>query len=394
MSMHTVAIGISFKELEERRKRCEMARRFEKPDRVPVTPLVDTWYWLPRIGKSYEEYFSSAKSMLECQLAGQKWHLENVKSDHYQIRIHPVYCYVSEAATFGCEVEFRKDNIPWVKSHWIENDDDLAKLEKMDPIHGGLHGRELALREEMLSIAGNYKIRFTDGVEMGIEDKIGISYGNFSYASGISGIGVAGRTIGVMLMANDLRGAEGMMTDLILRPDYAARLLSIITDKIIQWVAYTKELLGEPREGVFVGDDGAANLSPELYRTFLLPLQKRMKAHFGGYTTFHADAKADHILPIVAEELGIDDFSGFGFADDRELVARLFGGKVVLSGNINPMNLESGTRETIMEECRNALEHFAPLGGFFLKDGDNIPPATPLENINLLHEAAVRYGRY
>jgi uroporphyrinogen-III decarboxylase len=58
------------------------------------------------------------------------------------------------------------------------------------------------------------------------------------------------------------------------------------------------------------------------------------------------------------------------------------------------MNLESGTRETILEECRNALEHFKGLGGFFLKDGDNIPPKTPLDNINCLFDAALQYGRY
>ncbi len=392
--MTVIDIDVPFAELEERRKRCEMQRTFRTPDRVPVTPLLDTWYWLPRIGKSYQEYFSSAKAMLECQLLGHKWLLENVKSDHYRIMVHPVYAYVSEAQTFGCDVEFRKDDIPWVKGHWIENEDDLRKLEDRDPVSGGLHGKELKLREQMLKIAGGYKIRFSDGVETGVADKIGISYGNFSYASGIPGIGVAGRTIGVMLVANDLRGAENMMTDLLVNPPFAARLLSIITDKIIRWVEYTKELMGEPKEGVFVGDDGAANLSPELYRTFLLPLQQKIKARFGGYTTFHADARADHILPIVANELGIDDFSGFGYGDDRDLVARLFGGKTVLSGNINPMNLESGTRETILEECRNALEHFKGLGGFFLKDGDNIPPKTPLENINCLFEAAVKYGRY
>src|SRR4030042_3113504 len=178
--------------------------------------------------------------------------------------VPPVYAYVTEAQTYGCEVEFRKDDIPGVKRHCIENEDDLRKLEDRDPIFGGLHGKELKLREEMLKIAGGYKIRFSDGVEVGIEDKIGIDYGNFSYASGIPGIGVAGRTIGVMLVANDLRGAEAMMTDLMLNPPFATRLLSIITDKIIRWGEYTKELLGEKKEGVFVGDDGAANLSPDL----------------------------------------------------------------------------------------------------------------------------------
>jgi len=119
-----------------------------------------------------------------------------------------------------------------------------------------------------------------------------------------------------------------------------------------------------------------------------------MKSYFGGYTSFHADAKADHILDIVAGELGIDDFSGFGYQDDREHVAKLFGGKAVLCGNINPMNIETGDRKSIIEECRNAIEYFAPYSGFFLKDGDNIPPNTPLENINYLYEAAEKYGKY
>jgi hypothetical protein len=79
---------------------------------------------------------------------------------------------------------------------------------------------------------------------------------------------------------------------------------------------------------------------------------------------------------------------------DRNLVAPLFGGKAVLSGNINPMNIESGNGESIMQECRDALEYFALPGGFFLEDGDNIPPIAPVESINCLHEAAVKYGRY
>ncbi|TFG62954.1 MAG: hypothetical protein E4H36_06795, partial [Spirochaetales bacterium] len=342
----------------------------------------------------YKEYFSSGKNMLEGQLKGLKWLYENVKSDHYQILISPVFAYVSEAETFGAEVEYRDNDIPWVKKHCVENEDDLKKLEKIDFIHSGIHGREVRFREEMMKIAGSYKIRFKDGVETGIEDKIKLGLHNYSYASGIPGIGVAGGTIGTMLNANDIRGSENIMIDLYEAPQFAARLLEIITDKIIQWVEYSKQVCGDPKEGVFIGDDGAANLSPKMYEEFLLPHHKRMKAHFGGYTTFHADAKGHHLFPYLADELKVDDFSGFSYLDDKKLTADTFGGKTVLCGNINPMNLETGTKESVMEECRDAIEHFAPYSGFFLKDGDNITPNTPLENINALHEAAEKYGRY
>lgn len=393
-NINTMKINISSIELEERQKRCEMQRSFNKPDRVPVTPLIDTWYWLPRIGKTYNEYFSNAKNMLECQLLGYKWIFENIKSDHYKIMLGPVFTYVSEAGTFGAEIAFREKEPPWIRAHPIKTEEDLDKFEKIDPINSGLHKKELIYREEMLKIAGNYSIQYSDGKEIGITDKIGLDYNNFSYASGIPGVGVAGRTIGPMLVANDLRGPTNMYMDVIDKPGFAKRFLGIITDKIIAWIKFTKELLGEPREGVFVGDDGAAQLSPQIYSEILLPFHKKIKSYFGGYTTFHADAKADHILRIVDEELKIDDFSGFGYQDNRELIAKLFGGKTVLCGNINPINIETGTKESVIEECRNALEFFAPYSGFFLKDGDNIPPNAPLENINAMYEAAAKYGKY
>ena len=392
--MQTIEINIDWMEIEDRKLRCEMQRSFRKPDRVPVTPLVDTWYWLPKIGKTYKEYFSSAKSMLESQLLGLKWLYENVKFDHYQFLISPVFNYVSEADTFGCEVEYRDNDIPWVKKHCIQNEDDLVKLENIDAVHTGLHGKEVMFREEMLKIAGNYKIRFKDGVEIGIEDRIKLGLYNYSYASGIPGIGVAGGTIGTMLNANDIRGMENVLIDIYENPQFIHKILEVITDKIIQWVEYTKQVCGDPKEGVFLGDDGAANLSPELYEEFLLPHHKRLQAHFGGYTSFHADAKGHHLFPFLINELKINDFSGFSYLDDKKLTADTFGGKTVLCGNINPMHLETGTKESIMEECREAIEHFAPYSGFFLLDGNNITPKTPLENINAMYEASVKYGRY
>ncbi|MEI6101874.1 MAG: uroporphyrinogen decarboxylase family protein, partial [Eubacteriales bacterium] len=323
-----------------------------------------------------------------------KWAYENVKSDHHQFFITPLFAYVSEAETFGCEVEYRKNDIPWVKGHCINTHDDLDKLEKLDFIHSGAHGREVRYREDMLKIAGNYKIRFNDGKEIGIQDKIKLGLYNYSYSYGNPGVGVAGATIGTMLNANDIRGLENIMMDMLDDPEFAHRLLSIITDKIIAWVTYTKEVCGEPKEGVFIGDDGAANLSPALYEEFLLPYQKKIQAAFGGYTSFHGDAKAHHIFPYLANELKINDFSGFSYLDDAELVKEYFCGKTVLCGNVNPMAMETGDPESVMQMAKIAIENYAPYSGYFLKDGDNITPKTPLENVNALYEAAVKYGKY
>ena len=65
------------------------------------------------------------------------------------------------------------------------------------------------------------------------------------------------------------------------------------------------------------------------------------------------------------------------------------GGKIVLVGNISPMNLLNGTKETIVAEVSEAINIFGPTRGYILTDGADIAPGTPVENINLLYETAV-----
>jgi uroporphyrinogen-III decarboxylase len=40
------------------------------------------------------------------------------------------------------------------------------------------------------------------------------------------------------------------------------------------------------------------------------------------------------------------------------------------------------------------IEKLAQKKGLIIQDGSNIPPGTPLENINAMMEAAEMYGRY
>jgi uroporphyrinogen-III decarboxylase len=49
-------------------------------------------------------------------------------------------------------------------------------------------------------------------------------------------------------------------------------------------------------------------------------------------------------------------------------------------------------RSRIREATRTCLEKLAPLKGYIVQDGANIPPGTPVENINAMMEAAVAYG--
>jgi uroporphyrinogen decarboxylase len=102
----------------------------------------------------------------------------------------------------------------------------------------------------------------------------------------------------------------------------------------------------------------------------------------------------DHLLRIFADDLEIHEFQGFGYQVDLDKLASIMGGKVVLIGNVNPMLIHLGTRDQVIEATRRVIEKLAHFRGLIIQDGNNIPPGSPIENINAMMEAAERYGRY
>jgi uroporphyrinogen decarboxylase len=171
------------------------------------------------------------------------------------------------------------------------------------------------------------------------------------------------------------------------------QFLDILTNKVIERQEYLRVTHGLQPHDTFICDDSAAILSADDYRRFLLPYNLRYKEHFGGLCTLHCDGRANHLLPIFADDLRIGCFWSFGYQTDRAVTAAYLGGRAVLVGNINPIIVHTGPVETVFEETLSALQAFAPRGGYIIMDGSNIPPGTPPENINAMADAALAYDK-
>jgi uroporphyrinogen decarboxylase len=178
------------------------------------------------------------------------------------------------------------------------------------------------------------------------------------------------------------------------RPDFVSELLRIVTDKLIAYLdfCWQEEALPTPRDFAWT-DDLAVSLSAGTYREIVLPFEKKLRFHFDGRASFHMCGRSDHLLEIFAAELRIDEYQGFGYEVDLARIARVMGGRVVLVGNVNPMLILSGPPARVIQATRRVIEALAPLGGFIVQDGNNIPPGSPVENINAMMEAAEMYGR-
>ncbi|MEW5902505.1 MAG: uroporphyrinogen decarboxylase family protein, partial [Acidobacteriota bacterium] len=373
-----IEIKVPVEELEARRRRVEAVRRFELADRVPVIPAIAHRFLIPKVGTNFRDYYSDPETMLRSQILAQKWLLENVRTDAYSITGPWVGAWTDfqnnfEAGSLGCEIVFPENDIPWVGPGWVETEKDLRRLEAMDFIHAGLNAKQIEYRKRMIAVAEKYPVQFKGGSVFYPGAQASLTH------TSDGPFGVAG----------DLMGKTEIFIAVAERPDFVRELLRIVTDKLISYLDFCWEEEGLPMPRDFAWtDDLAVSLSAETYRELVLPFEKKLRFHFDGRLSFHMCGKTDHLLEIFRDDLRIHEFQGFGYEVSLERVAEAMGGKVVLLGNINPMLIRSGTPAQVREATRRAIQALAPRRGFIVQDGNNIPPGSPLENINAMMEAA------
>jgi len=379
-----IEIAVPIEEIEARRERVEKTRRFETPDRVPVIPAIAHRLMVPQVGVSFRDYYADPETMLRTQILCQKWLLENVRTDAYSITGAWTGAWTDfqntfEAGSLGCEIHFPDDDIPWVGEGWVKTDDDLRRLEAFDYVDNGINARQVAYRRAMIDVAEKYPVRFQGG-------PVFYPGANPSLTNTSDGpFGVTG----------DVMGQVEAFTAIYERPDFVHEVLRIVTGKMIQWLDFCAEEMNLSRPIDFAWtDDLAVSLSAATFREFALPYNQQMRFHFDGRASLHMCGKSDHLLAIFRDDLQIDEFQGFGYQVDLDRVAQEMAGRVVLLGNVSPMLIHSGTPEQIREATRQVIEKLAPHRGLIIQDGSNIPPGTPLENINAMTEAAELYGRY
>jgi uroporphyrinogen-III decarboxylase len=381
---NVIEIGVTVEEIEARRERIEAARLFEEPDRVPVLPAIAHRFLIPQVGTKFRDYYADPETMLRTQILAQKWLLENVRTDAYSITGPWVGAWTDfqnnfEAGSLGCEIVFPEDDIPWVGPGWVRTEADFRRLESMDFIHSGLNAKQVAFRKVMIGIAEKYPVRFKGGPVFHPGAQACLT-----------------RTCdGPFGVAGDLMGKTEIFLAVAERPDFVRELMRIVTAKLIAYLdfCWEEEKVAGPRDLAWT-DDLAVSLSAQTYRDLVLPFEKELRFHFDGRSSFHMCGRTDHLLEVFVDDLRIDEYQGFGYEVNLERIAGIMGGKVVLLGNVNPMLIRSGTQAEVREASRRVIETLAPLKGFIVQDGNNIPPGSPLANINAMMEAAELYGRY
>ncbi|GMU94344.1 MAG: hypothetical protein AMXMBFR4_34020 [Candidatus Hydrogenedentota bacterium] len=368
------------------------AYRARKPLRTPCVIGTNTRFFLlgraaPFPNVDFRAYTENPDVMFETQVRCDEWKRLYILQDApmglpgeetgWTVNVDFQNFY--EAAWFGCPVVFFEGQVPVAEPRWRDQrlKQELLHRGIPNPFEG-LMGQAREYYEYFLEKSKTYAHR---GLPVRHVQPKGLG------------------TDGPMTVAVNLRGAIELLEDFVEDPEYVHKLLNFVTDAIIARIRAWRRYLGKPETQGYFGfaDDAVQMLSRDMYKEFVLPCHKRMRAGLcstsrGG--SVHMCGNASRHFPILNREVGIDSFDT-GFPVDFASLRRELGPEVEFYGGPHIELMRSGTPSQIYANAQEILESGIRKGGrFVLREGNNLAPETPLENIATLYRAAKEFGRY
>jgi uroporphyrinogen decarboxylase len=156
-------------------------------------------------------------------------------------------------------------------------------------------------------------------------------------------------------------------------------------------IEYGKAMRDAGANGIVIAEPAAGMLSPSLMGEFSSPYIKRIiNAIETDECIFLYHNCGNSTLTLTKEILdtGVKIFS-FGNAIDLEEMLKLFPSDKLVMGNVSPAEeLRAGTPQSVREATLDVLNKCSKYPNFILSSGCDIPPASPIENIDAFFDTA------
>ena len=335
---------------------------------------------------TFEEYSADPDVMIERQIEHQAWVRENIRQDAPMGR--PVdgwtlwvdFQNYYEAAWYGAEIRYHDGQVPDTLPPLADNSRKRALLDAdpPDPFEHGSGPRMWDIYEHMLR-----------------RKRQGIAYDGLPIAHIDP---PAGGTDGPLTLCCNLRGAAEFILDLVEDPEYADEMLDFVTETAVARIkAYRERTGGDPRPaGGGLADDSIQLISTEMYVERILPHHRRLLAELygDGPHGIHLCGDATHHFPTIRDELNVQSFDT-GYPVDFAQLREDVGPEVQIQGGPSVPLLQTSTPDAVRERTREILESGIMEGGrFILREGNNLAPGIPVENLHAMWDAVHEFGRY
>ena len=265
-----------------------------------------------------------------------------------------------EAEVFGSPVKFSDDEVPTVTGAIISDEDSLAGLRAPEVGEGR---------------TGEYVRAISEAKKL-ITDRP-----------------IFAGTIGPYSLAGSLADMTELMMLCYDEPEFVHGILEKATQFIIE---YNLAMRNAGADGAIIAEPAAGLLSPNLIGEFSTPYVKRIieAARQDGYLFIYHNCGGS-TLTLVKEILGTGAPAySFGNAIDLSEMLKLFPSDKIVMGNVDPAGqFRNGTPESVRAATLDVLDKCAGHDNFILSSGCDIPPVSPIENIDAFFAAATEFYR-
>ena len=204
---------------------------------------------------------------------------------------------------------------------------------------------------------------------------------------------VSGVIAGPWTIAMGLRGANNLIVDTKMDPEFVHELMQISTEATKSFT----EALSEIGIGVGYSEAPAScNLiSPAIYRTFVLPYHKELVSYFkekrvgvGLHICGNANPLLEDMVATGASNISVDS------GTDLALAAKAARGKAVLIGNVPTECFLADSKDVMKQAIEECLVKASNDSGYILAPGCEVPTIAPAEKIDWFMDLANEVGAY
>ena len=193
-------------------------------------------------------------------------------------------------------------------------------------------------------------------------------------------------------LASMVRTPANWMMDLLVAQEDAFQLLDYCLEACQQ---YMRLMAAEGVHMLSNGDSpaGPDMVSPEMYRTFALPYEKKLAELAHALNVPYMLHICGNTLPILEDMPKTEiDAVELDYKTDIYQIYKHYKDRIVLSGTIDPSGIIAmGTPKQVEEKALELLKLYEDSPRFIMNAGCAIPPETPEENIRKLVDVTRRY---
>lgn len=334
------------------------AARGEKMDKIPMAMIVDS-PWIPGYyGIKHMDYFLDPELWFQTNLKMMEEFPDIIFIPSWWME----YGMAAEPSALGCKIKFWDDNTPseYHTLYHVEDMDKFPEYEVENDAFMAMTLHRIRMHQQRILDAG--------------------------YITPI----VTSR--GPLCTAGFVRGTTEFMIDIVEKPEWAHKLISLCTDLIIDWLKAQQKAMGDCVEGLFILDDIVGFINEEHYKEFAHPYLKRICDAFPKdfIKIYHNDASVEACL----EHLPDTGFNvlNWGKQTDISDVKERIGDRICLMGNVNPLEIAvRGDYDEVFEATMDVLED-SEGENIILSVGGGTSPGMPKESFKAMQDALAEYN--